>query len=919
MISAAGKIRLVFGLSLLACASLPVSASGVDKYRDASYYVTTGTVVGLTILVDFPDDQATTNYNAAAIDNMMTQVGFKGFAGFGYTAIGSLRDYFRAASNQRFDFVCNAFNISTDYNNGGDNTGYYRAPLSKTNYTVHHETAFFGVVSNALAAVQAQGFDFGTLTTNSHGDVVGMTVLYASTNYAAPGPAAQYMDWRPPTNGSTPFFTANGVSFRWYAISEVIQSVLPWPEINTASHECSHMLAGWWDMDGRTETGNGNGPFCVMSCGGGGNPQNPPLPSAYLRSMLGWIDIVDIASNTPPVDALLTSARTTCYRYRNPDNTNEYFLVELRDDGDALSAGYGLAIWHVDESSVMMSDYYGTTNTPDKHCRCQLIQADNKMALENAVDSGSMDDLYFSPNADRFDDYTSPSAHWWNGSNSCFAISQISSRSPALRFTINPFVLNASRTVRGLTNTPFSYALQTRAGIPFTLSATGLPAGLALVGNTITGTPTSAGTSNVLLTANTGASSYTYPLTIKIANSAMPAIDSPLNIAVTFPGCYFRYDITATGATPMTYDYTNGPAPPRNILLSGGAFANGTFSGTLSGVGTFTNNLTITASNQFGCDTQVLYFALLPSAMPDIANGASIPPTGHVGTTCNFAFAYPDNPAPVFAVTSGALPPGLSLSYDGVLSGMPTATGSYTGVITAGNVSSSVFTQVFAIVIAPASSCLLTVVNDGNGQSSLGGFLPIATASVLPGTTTQIIYTADDWHRILSLASNQVSVGLSAGTRVYTQAFIAVSADISNHVVFALALTNQTGYPNVPTTWLTNWAEESVISDSAFDVQTKYLLGLNPATSNTYSLHIESAAVSGSNIVTVIKRVYSGGLSPDGMHGYLLLQATDNLGTAFTNLSSTEITGVTVFDTSDRKAYTNAIGNTCQFLRAVIQ
>jgi M6 family metalloprotease-like protein len=1005
--SAASRIRIVSGLVcfVLVLANLSTSASDVDRYRDASYYVTTGTVVGMTLLIDFPDDQAVTNYNASVMNNLMTQIGFKGFGGVGWTTIGSLRDYFLAASSHRFDFICSVFNFSTNYNNGGGSNGYYRASLTKTNYTVGHEAAFFAVVSNALAAAKAQGFDFSTLTTDSHGNVVGLTVLYANTNTAAFGPAGQYMDWSPPTNGSTPFYTADGVNFRWYAISRIGQDTPSWPEINITSHECSHMITGWSDMDSRTETGVGNGSFCVMSCGGGGNPQNPPLPSAYLRSRVGWIDIVDVASNTPPQDAMLTSARSTCYRYKNPASTNEYFLVELRDSSDAGGTGYALAIWHVDEASVLLSNYYGSTNTPTKHCRCQLIQADSKLDLENSVNDGTIDDLYFSPNVDRFDDYTTPATHWWNGSNSFFAIGQISSRSPALRFCINPLVLNANRTVRGVAGIPFSYALQTRAGIAFTLTAVTLPGGLSLVGNTITGTPTSAMTTNVMLIANTGATSYTYPLTIKIVDGAPPVIDSPLNVGITFPGCYLRYDLTATGADPITYACTNGPTQPHNTLLSGCSFTNGTLSGALSGVGYFTNNLIITASNVFGCDTQVLNIALSYYSAPAIANGSSMPSTGHLGTAYNFAFTYSDNPAPVFSVTVGALPTGLSLSYDGVISGTPTVTGSYTGLITAGNTSTSVFTQAFAITISPwpaaitynpvsrtndpgtqasfivtatgtpplfyqwqtnginiayatnatytiasvttrdagsyrclvsnivniatsaiatltvsaPPTCTLTVVNSGNGQSSLGGSSPFVTVGVVAGATTQIVYTATDWHRILMLTRNNVPVDQAVGTRVYTQAFDDISADISNNVMFAQATTNQTGYPNVPITWLTNWAESSVISDSAFNVHSKYLIGLNPTTSNTYTLNIESVNVLNSNIITVIKRIYSGGLSPDGMHGYLKMQATDNLRSPFTNLISTEVTGATVFDETDRKAYTNTIGDSNQFFRAVIQ
>ena len=917
-LSVSHKIRFATSLAGFALGLAKLHASDVDQYRDTSYYVTTGKVVGMTLLIDFPDDQAATNYNATVMNNLMTQPGFPGFGGYGWTALGSIRDYFRLASGGRFDYIGNVFNFSTNFNNGGGNCGYYRASLSKTNYNYSHMANFFGVISNALVAAKNQGFDFSTLTTNSYGDVVGLTVLYANTNSYVLGPAGQYIDWSPPTNGAPPFFSANGVTFRWYAVSLVGQSTPTWPEINTTSHECSHMLTGWTDMDGRTQTGNGNGQFCVMSSGGGGMAQFPPLPSAFLRSMIGWIDKVDIASNTPPLDTVLTSARNTCYRYRNPSCTNEYFLVELRDVDDSQNSGYAMAIWHVDEFAPLLSNYYGTSNTPSKHCRCQLVEADHKLDLENKVNTGSMDDLFFSPNTDRFDDFTTPSAHWWNGSNSCFAIGHISSRSPVMRFCINPLVLNAYRIVHGLVGVPFSYPIQLREGITFSLTAAPLPAGLALVGNTITGTPTAGGTTIVMLTANTGSAQYPYPLTIRIASNAAPVIDSPLNVAVSFQGCYLHYDITATGAEPITYGFTTGPSPLHNTLLSGGSFSNGLLSGALTGVGIFTNTLTIMASNIFGCDTQVLNIALTSCSTPAITNGIALPPTGHVGTACTFAFAYPDNPPPVFSVTSGALPTGLSLSYDGIISGTPTAAGSFTGLVSAGNISVSIYTQAFVITVQPLLFSL-TVANSGHGSSSLGGESPFASVTIPAGTATQLVYTAADWYRILQLTSNSIPDAAAVGAKVYTQVFNTVVSSISNSVIFSLATTNQTGYLSVPTDWLTNWPESSIISDPAFSVPDKYLMGLNPTTSNTCTLSVASFRISGSNAVTAVRRTYTGGLSPDGMHGYLLLQAAKDLGTTFTNVAGTGITGNTVFDGVNQRTYTNTISGNNQFLRAVIQ
>ena len=222
------------------------------------------------------------------------------------------------------------------------------------------------------------------------------------------------------------------------------------------------------------------------------------------------------------------------------------------------------------------------------------------------------------------------------------------------------------------------------------------------------------------------------------------------------------------------------------------------------------------------------------------------------------------------------------------------------------------------VVTVTTPTYTLTAMTSGDGETSLGNSSPSAIV-VAQGTTTQIVFTASDWYRIQSLSVNNIAVDTAVGQKVYTQMFINVAADITNTVTFALATSTQTGYTNVPTAWLANWAEDSLISDPAYDIHQKYLLGLDPTTSNTFSLKVESFSVSGSTIVTVLKREYTGGLSPDGIHGQLVLQAADTLESPFENIAGTEVTGLTVFDGTGRKAYTNAISGTYRFIRAVIQ
>jgi hypothetical protein len=222
------------------------------------------------------------------------------------------------------------------------------------------------------------------------------------------------------------------------------------------------------------------------------------------------------------------------------------------------------------------------------------------------------------------------------------------------------------------------------------------------------------------------------------------------------------------------------------------------------------------------------------------------------------------------------------------------------------------------VTVSTAVPYTVTVTKSGNGWSSFGALSP-ATRTVSPGDSTQIVFTAADWNRIQSLTTDNVPVPAAVGTKVYTQVFAGVAGNINNHVLFEPATPAQTGYTNVPTSWLTNWAENAIIADPAFSVEEKYLIGLDPTTSNTVSLAIDSFHIAGSNVVTALKREHTGGLSPDGMHGQLVLQATDHIESSFTNIPSTAATGEKVFDENARKIITNAFEGAVRYIRAVIQ
>jgi len=107
--------------------------------------------------------------------------------------------------------------------------------------------------------------------------------------------------------------------------------------------------------------------------------------------------------------------------------------------------------------------------------------------------------------------------------------------------------------------------------------------------------------------------------------------------------------------------------------------------------------LSVSAGTESIGDINVLTVSA-PGQPSTISNGpATI--TATVGTAYSFTYTAGGSPASGFSVTSGALPPGLTLTSAGTISGTPTAAGSYAGVIGAANGAGSA-SQNFAITVA---------------------------------------------------------------------------------------------------------------------------------------------------------------------------------------------------------------------------
>jgi PKD repeat protein len=174
-----------------------------------------------------------------------------------------------------------------------------------------------------------------------------------------------------------------------------------------------------------------------------------------------------------------------------------------------------------------------------------------------------------------------------------------------------PPVITSATSASGTVGTAVSYQI-TATNAPTSYGAAGLPAGLSVNSGTglISGTPTSAGTSTVTLSATNGAGSGNATLTLTIAAAPAPAITSATTASGTV-GAAFSYQITATNA-PTSYGAAGLPA---GLSVNSGT---GLISGTPSSAGTSTVTLSATNGGGTGSATLTLTVAT-NSGTPPVA------------------------------------------------------------------------------------------------------------------------------------------------------------------------------------------------------------------------------------------------------------------------------------------------------------
>jgi large repetitive protein len=236
-------------------------------------------------------------------------------------------------------------------------------------------------------------------------------------------------------------------------------------------------------------------------------------------------------------------------------------------------------------------------------------------------------------------------------------------------YKVNPELkITTSALPNGNASTSYSQNLGSAGGTgtsTWSVSSSSLPAGLTLSGNTISGTPTTAGLANFTVKVGDGIDAVTKEISINI-NPALAV--STNSLPKGDPNISYTHTLLASGGSGnYNWSIIDGNLPAGLSLDSS--------TGVISGIPTTPNNasFTVRVSDGIGVATKTLttivnsprsiVTALLPNGTQNGSYSQSLDAAGGSG---NYTWS----------INGGALPTGLSLTGN-TISGTPTASGEF--------------------------------------------------------------------------------------------------------------------------------------------------------------------------------------------------------------------------------------------------
>lgn len=332
-----------------------------------------GVKKGLVVLVDFKNKKFADGHDLEYYKNVING---KDFSDEEEGYVGSVRDYFLAQSNGQFELdfdVVGPVTMSKNYGYYGNDGAYQK---DEKVYEMIKE-ACDGIKDK----VNLKNYDW-----DGDGEADQVFFLYAGLGQASGGSNSTI--W--PHESELRYWPCGVLSYptgkiNTYACANELQpetqgsSIYISAGIGTICHEFSHCL-GFADMYDTTGGGGyGMSVFDVMDQGSyNGNGFVPCNYTAFERIYAGWVEPIELIDPATVKDMKSVSDYGRPFIMYNYKNTNEYFLLENRQNtgwDKGLYGSNGLLIVHVNYVPSRWANNSVNSSAEKMQC-CTVVNAD---------------------------------------------------------------------------------------------------------------------------------------------------------------------------------------------------------------------------------------------------------------------------------------------------------------------------------------------------------------------------------------------------------------------------------------------------------------------------------------------------------------------------------------------------------------
>lgn len=332
-----------------------------------------GVKKGLVVLVDFNNKKFADGHDLEYYKNVING---KDFTDEEEGYVGSVRDYFLAQSNGQFELDFDVVGPVTMSKNSGyyGNDGAYQK-----------DEKVYEMIKEACDGIQDQ-VNLKDYDWDGDGEADQVFFLYASLGQASGGSPGTI--W--PHESELRYWPCGVLSYstgkiNTYACANELQPETQGSSryisagIGTICHEFSHCL-GFADMyDTSGGGGYGMSVFDVMDQGSyNGNGFVPCNYTAFERIYAGWVEAIELDAPATVKDMKSVSDYGRPFIMYNYKNTNEYFLMENRQNtgwDEGLYGSNGLLITHVNYVPSRWANNSVNSSAEKIQC-CTVVNAD---------------------------------------------------------------------------------------------------------------------------------------------------------------------------------------------------------------------------------------------------------------------------------------------------------------------------------------------------------------------------------------------------------------------------------------------------------------------------------------------------------------------------------------------------------------